>query len=44
MFFQPIEENVAAYDLTSIPGYSHAAVHDVLNRISREMETGKCST
>ena len=25
-FFQPIKENVGAYDLTSIPGYSHAAV------------------
>ena len=26
MFFQAFNENVAAYDLTSIPGYSHAAV------------------
>ena len=26
MFFQALNENVAAYDLTSIPGYSHAAV------------------
>ena len=26
MFFQRLKENVAAYDLTLIPGYSHAAV------------------
>ena len=26
MFFQALNENVAAYDQTSIPGYSHAAV------------------